>query len=66
MVAKIIHLNILLHYVFFSLVGTLNAACALMKKQQADILGCLVVIELKDLNGAEKIKPHSVFSLVQY
>lgn len=46
--------------------GTLNAACELMKRQQAEILGCLVVIELKDLNGLDKLKPHSVFSLVQY
>lgn len=46
--------------------GTLSAACELMKKQQAEILGCLVVIELKDLKGLDKVKPHSVFSLVQY
>lgn len=37
-----------------------------MKKQQAEILGCLVVIELKDLKGLEKLKPHNVVSLVQY
>ncbi|KAL2088479.1 hypothetical protein ACEWY4_015378 [Coilia grayii] len=46
--------------------GTLNAACELMKKQQAHVLGCLVVVEMKDLNGADKLKPHTVFSLVQY
>ncbi|XP_076599172.1 adenine phosphoribosyltransferase [Chaetodon auriga] len=46
--------------------GTLYAACELMKKQQAEILGCMVVIELKELNGIEKLKPHTVFSLVQY
>lgn len=46
--------------------GTLYAACELMKKQQAEILGCLVVIELKDLKGLDKLKPHSVVSLVQY
>ncbi|TNN63950.1 Adenine phosphoribosyltransferase [Liparis tanakae] len=46
--------------------GTLYAACELMKKQQADILGCLVVIELKELNGIDKLKSHPVFSLVQY
>ncbi|KAL7383744.1 hypothetical protein ABVT39_016787 [Epinephelus coioides] len=46
--------------------GTLYAACELMKKQQAEILGCLVVIELKELNGSDKLKSHSVFSLVQY
>ncbi|KAM3606497.1 uncharacterized protein V6R79_017487 [Siganus canaliculatus] len=46
--------------------GTLYAACELMKKQQAEILGCMVVIELKELNGLDKLKPHSVFSLLQY
>ncbi|KAM4615230.1 adenine phosphoribosyltransferase [Polymixia lowei] len=46
--------------------GTLFAACELMKKQQAEILGCLVVIELKDLSGVNKLKPYNVFSLVQY
>ncbi|AWP14499.1 Adenine phosphoribosyl transferase isoform 3 [Scophthalmus maximus] len=46
--------------------GTMYAAIQLMKKQQADILGCMVVIELKELNGVDKLKPHSVFSLVQY
>ncbi|XP_020777143.1 adenine phosphoribosyltransferase [Boleophthalmus pectinirostris] len=46
--------------------GTLYAACALMHQQQAEVLGCLVVVELKDLNGAEKLKPHPVYSLLQY
>lgn len=46
--------------------GTLFAACELMKKLQAEVLGCLVVVELSDLHGVEKLKPHSVFSLVQY
>ncbi|KAG7468570.1 hypothetical protein MATL_G00144470 [Megalops atlanticus] len=46
--------------------GTLFAACELMKKQKAEVLGCLVVIELRDLNGLERLKPNSVFSLVQY
>lgn len=46
--------------------GTLYAACELMKKQQAEVLGCMVVIELKELNGRDKLKPRNVFSLVQY
>lgn len=50
---------------FVCVAGTLYAACELMKKQQAEILGCMVVIELKDLKGIDKVK-HSVFSLVQY
>ncbi|XP_070697224.1 adenine phosphoribosyltransferase [Pempheris klunzingeri] len=46
--------------------GTLYAACELMRKQQAEVLGCMVVIELKELKGSDKVKPHSLFSLVQY
>lgn len=46
--------------------GTMLAACELMRKLQAEVLGCLVVVQLKDLNGVDRLKPHSVFSLVQY
>ncbi|XP_067465328.1 adenine phosphoribosyltransferase [Thunnus thynnus] len=46
--------------------GTLFAACELMKKLQAEVLGCMVVIELQELNGIDKLKPQSVFSLVKY
>ncbi|KAJ8247326.1 hypothetical protein GJAV_G00245030 [Gymnothorax javanicus] len=46
--------------------GTLHAACQLMKKLKAELLGCLVVIELKDLKGRDRIAPAPVFSLVQY
>ncbi|XP_074532415.1 adenine phosphoribosyltransferase [Halichoeres trimaculatus] len=46
--------------------GTLFAACELMRKQKAEVLGCMVVIELKELNGKDKLKPHSLFSLIQY
>ncbi|XP_028812675.1 adenine phosphoribosyltransferase [Denticeps clupeoides] len=46
--------------------GTLCAACELLKVQQAVVLDCLVVVELKDLSGAERLKPHTVFSLVSY
>ncbi|KAK2819699.1 hypothetical protein Q7C36_021345 [Tachysurus vachellii] len=44
--------------------GSLHAACELMKKQKAHVLGCLVVIELKDLGGAQRL-PSPVFSLLQ-
>ncbi|KAM4730332.1 adenine phosphoribosyltransferase [Anableps anableps] len=46
--------------------GTMHAACELMKKHQAEIQGCLVVMELKELKGADRLKPHGVFSLIQY
>ncbi|XP_013872111.1 adenine phosphoribosyltransferase [Austrofundulus limnaeus] len=46
--------------------GTMFAACELMRKLQAQVLGCMVVVELKDLNGVDRLKPHKVFSLIQY
>ncbi|XP_074864710.1 adenine phosphoribosyltransferase [Carettochelys insculpta] len=46
--------------------GTMGAACELMKKLKAEILECLVVIELKSLKGAEKLKPFPVYSVLQY
>ncbi|XP_057198295.1 adenine phosphoribosyltransferase isoform X1 [Triplophysa rosa] len=46
--------------------GTLQAAYELVKQQQAEVLACLVVVELKYLNGADKLKTTTVFSLVQY
>ncbi|KAG8437592.1 hypothetical protein GDO86_008341 [Hymenochirus boettgeri] len=46
--------------------GTMFAACELLKRRKAEILECLVLIELKSLEGAQKLKPHSVHSLLQY
>ncbi|XP_038224169.1 adenine phosphoribosyltransferase isoform X1 [Dermochelys coriacea] len=46
--------------------GTMYAACELMKKLKAEVLECAVVIELKSLKGAEKLKPFPVYSLLQY
>ncbi|KAM6916445.1 adenine phosphoribosyltransferase [Xenentodon cancila] len=46
--------------------GTMHAACELMRMRAAEVLGCLVLIELKDLNGAATLGPHCVFSLLQY
>uniref|UniRef100_A0A4W5RG46 adenine phosphoribosyltransferase n=1 Tax=Hucho hucho TaxID=62062 RepID=A0A4W5RG46_9TELE len=58
-----------LEYIEVKLAGddrTLYAACELMKKQNAEVMGCMGVIELKELNGVEKLKPNILFSLVQY
>ncbi|KAK7169706.1 hypothetical protein R3I94_000064 [Phoxinus phoxinus] len=46
--------------------GTLCAACELIRQQKAEVLGCLVLVELKDLHGSDKLKPTPVFSLIQY
>nr|VZI31288.1 unnamed protein product [Spirometra erinaceieuropaei] len=35
--------------------GTLSAACRLVRKASADPIGCVVLIELTDLNGRAKL-----------
>ena len=45
--------------------GTMKAACDLLEKASANILDCLVIIELSDLKGRDKV-PKKVSSLVQY
>lgn len=37
-----------------------------MAKLQADILDCMVVIELRPLKGTEVLKPFPLYSLLQY
>ncbi|NXQ83872.1 APT phosphoribosyltransferase, partial [Nyctibius grandis] len=46
--------------------GTMCAACELLKRLEAEVLECLVVIELKPLKGSEKLKSVPFYSLLQY
>uniref|UniRef100_A0A8V0XWG1 Adenine phosphoribosyltransferase n=1 Tax=Gallus gallus TaxID=9031 RepID=A0A8V0XWG1_CHICK len=46
--------------------GTMRAACELLVRLKADILECLVVIELKALGGAAKLEAIPFHSLLQY
>ncbi|KFQ33003.1 Adenine phosphoribosyltransferase, partial [Mesitornis unicolor] len=46
--------------------GTMCAACELMRRLQADVLECLVIIELKPLKGSEKLQSVPFYSLLQY
>jgi adenine phosphoribosyltransferase len=46
--------------------GTLAAGCQLIEKAGASVAGCAVLVELTFLEGREKLKPHEVFSLVQF
>ncbi|NXD39013.1 APT phosphoribosyltransferase, partial [Copsychus sechellarum] len=46
--------------------GTMRAACELLKGLKAEILECLVVIELKGLKGSEKLNSIPFYSLLQY
>lgn len=44
----------------------MRAACELVKRLKAEILECLVIIELKFLKGVEKLGSVPFFSLLQY
>ncbi|XP_010139505.1 PREDICTED: adenine phosphoribosyltransferase, partial [Buceros rhinoceros silvestris] len=46
--------------------GTMCAAYELLKRLEAEVLECLVIIELKSLKGSEKLKAVPFCSLLQY
>ena len=46
--------------------GTLNAACQLVTKSGGVIDGCLVIMELTDLNGRKNLEGFPVYSFIQY
>ena len=46
--------------------GTAAATAELVSRLGATVVECAFVIELSFLKGREKLKPHGVFSLVQY
>ena len=46
--------------------GTAAAASALVSALGAQVVECAFVIELAFLKAREKLKPHAVFSLIQY
>ena len=46
--------------------GTMAAACELVEQPGAEIVECCFVIELRELNGREKLKGHKIFSMVNY
>ena len=46
--------------------GTMRAGCQLIEKAGGHVAGCVVLVELLFLQGREKLRPHEVFSLIQY
>jgi len=46
--------------------GTAAATAELVSKLGGTVVECAFVIELAFLNGREKLKPHGVFSILQY
>ncbi|KAG4071516.1 hypothetical protein HA402_011670 [Bradysia odoriphaga] len=46
--------------------GTLDAATKLLKMAGANVVECIVLIELSDLKGREKIPETNIHSFIQY
>ena len=46
--------------------GTMCAACELIKKVGAQVVGIAFVIELTDLRGRTKLAPHRIHALISY
>ena len=46
--------------------GTVEAACKLLRKVGANVVGAAFIIELSDLKGREKLKDIDVVSMIQY
>ncbi len=46
--------------------GTLEAACKLVEKNGANVVGIAALIELSFLKGREKLGKYDIFSLVKY
>ncbi len=46
--------------------GTVAACCEMVEQSKAIVCGCAFLIELKFLDGAKKLAPHPIFSLIQY
>jgi adenine phosphoribosyltransferase len=46
--------------------GTLAAACQLIAKAGGTVVSCAVLVELMFLQGRERLRPHDVFSILQF
>jgi adenine phosphoribosyltransferase len=46
--------------------GTMEAGCKLIEKAGGQVASCAFLVELTFLKGRERLKPHEVFSLIQY
>jgi len=46
--------------------GTMAAGCQLIEKAGGSVAGCAFLLELTFLKGRDKLRPHDVFSLIDY
>jgi len=59
-------MNVLVHDDLLATGGTAAAKCELVERLGGRVVGVAFIIELTDLKGRDKLKPHDVFSLVRY
>ena len=62
LVSSALHLELKIS-MFFS--GTLKSTCQLVKSAGADVLECVVIVQLVDLNGKANV-PSPCFALTQF
>ncbi len=58
--------RVLLHDDLLATGGTMKAAIRLVEKLGGLVVGVSFLVELEFLHGREKIRPHDVFSVIQY
>ena len=46
--------------------GTVEACCRMIEKCEANVVGCLFMLNLTFLDGAKKLEPYPVISLLDY
>lgn len=46
--------------------GTMEAGCQLIEKAGGKVASCAFLVELAFLKGRDRLRPHEVFSLIQY
>ena len=46
--------------------GTVEACCRMIEQCEANVVGCLFLINLSFLDGAKKLEPYPVISLLDY
>ncbi|MEX2117109.1 MAG: adenine phosphoribosyltransferase [Bacteroidota bacterium] len=58
--------RVLIHDDLLATGGTAEATCSLVNRMQGSIVGLSFLVELSFLKGRDRLKPHNVFSLIQY
>jgi len=46
--------------------GTMRAACQLIEQAGGKVVACAFLVELAFLKGRDQLRPHEVYSLIQY